>query len=243
MRIKSTAVIIFLVGIFILPKFIWSKPIDISDNKGAYVVILHGIGRTSRSMNEIEKKIAKAGYIPINIDYPSRKHNISELATWLDNTLKSKKLNKSKKIHFVTHSMGGILTRKYIEKYRPENLGRVVMLSPPNQGSEVVDFFKTYYLFKKFYGAAGQEMGTDNPTKKVNFELGIIAGDRTIDYISSFLIIPDADDGKVAVERTKIDGMSDHITLHTTHAFMMKNDNVIKQILYFIEFGKFSRED
>ena len=139
--------------------------------------------------------------------------------------------------------MGGLVIRALLNKYRPKNLGRVVMLGTPNQGSEVADFFKNNPIYKGFFGPAGQQLTTDQANIKdllgtVDYELGIIAGDRSIDPISSTILVG-KDDGKVSVKRSKINGMTDHVVIHTTHTFMMKNKNVIKQTDYFITHGKF----
>ena len=121
------------------------------------------------------------------------------------------------------------------------------MLGPPNKGSEVADFFKGFFLYEKIYGPAGQELGTEHQDYSallggVDFELGVIAGDRSIDPISS-TIIPGPDDGKVGVDRTRLPGMKDHIVIHATHTFMMNNKTVLKQTVHFLKSGEFKRGD
>jgi hypothetical protein len=133
--------------------------------------------------------------------------------------------------------------RAYLSGHNCERLGRVVMLGPPNRGSEVVDRLRGWSLFKKVNGPAGQELGTDpasvpNRLGPVTFELGVIAGDRSINWINSGMI-EGPDDGKVSVERTKVDGMKEHIIIHTTHPMMMKNRHVIRAVLTFLQFGTF----
>ena len=145
----------------------------------------------------------------------------------------------------MTHSLGGILVRSYLARHEISNLGRVMMLGPPNQGSEVVDKLGSWWLFQKLNGPAGNELGTgpDSTPNKLgaaNFCLGIIAGDRSINWINS-LLIPGPDDGKVSVERTKLAGMTDHIVIHATHPFLMRNRSVINQTIYFLENGAFER--
>jgi hypothetical protein len=121
------------------------------------------------------------------------------------------------------------------------------MLGPPNQGSEVVDNLKNTPGFELLNGPAGMQLGTrttDIPKTlgPANFELGVIAGTQSINLIlSSFL--PNPDDGKVSVESTKVDGMHDFVALPTTHPFMMKNDAVINQTVYFLKHGKFKKDD
>ena len=218
-----------------------------AEAKGDYVVMLHGIARTSGNMEKMEKAFAKEGYAVLNIDYPSRKATIENLAEELHPKITAFATDETRKIHFVGHSMGCILARAYIFKHRPKNLGRVVMLGPPNKGSEAADFLKDNFIFQGYYGPAGQELATDNAFDrefgKIDYETGIIAGDRTIDPVSSYLILKGPNDGKVTVENTKAEGMTDHIVIHATHTFIMKNKQAIAQALHFVKNGKFAREE
>ena len=141
--------------------------------------------------------------------------------------------------------MGGLLLRQYLNQHKVDNLGRAVMLGPPNQGSHVVDKLKGVPGFKTINGPAGMQMGTkakDAPQQlpAANFELGIIAGTRSVNPLLSTLL-PNPDDGKVSVEHTKLEGMKDHISLPVTHTFMMKNKKVIEQVLCFLRKGEFKR--
>ena len=208
------------------------------------VVLLHGLARSSRSMSRIEHSLLEAGFLVRNLDYPSTKFSISELATQLQTRILSDRdLQACERIHFVTHSMGGIVVRYLMSKNAISKVGRVVMLGPPNGGSEVVDRIGSWRLFKFLNGPAGQELGTGpestpNRIGPVMFELGIIAGDRSINWINSSMI-EGPDDGKVSVERTKVAGMKDHVVLHTTHPTMLLNREVIAHTLRFLRFGSF----
>jgi hypothetical protein len=205
------------------------------------VILLHGLARSSSSMNVIEKRLHAQGYFVININYPSRDHSIEELAE----KFISKALLKCKDrpVNFVTHSMGGILVRQYLSTHKIENLNKVVMLGPPNNGSEVVDKLCNAPGFSFINGDAGMQLGTGelSITSKLgeaNFDLGVIAGTRSVNLILSTLI-PDKDDGKVSVASTKLDGMNDHIEMETTHPFMMRNEKVIEQVIFYLQEGKF----
>lgn len=217
-------------------------------NKIDTVVLLHGILRTSKCMNKLEKYFLDNGYKTLNITYPSRKKSIEDLATdFLAEKLQ--KLSQEGQIHFVTHSMGGLLLHAYLAKHKIKNMGRVVMLSPPHNGSEIADFFKYHkrlnFIFKKIFGPAGQQLVTNKHEKfkitnknKLNFDLGIIAGDSVINPVG-YVLIKQPSDGTVSVESTKIEGMKDHLTLPVEHVFMVKNKYVMEQSLYFIQHGYF----
>ena len=211
------------------------------------IILLHGLARTEKSMLTLERHLEKHGFHVVNIGYPSRKDNIQTLSVkTIGRAINECERVKPVKIHFVTHSMGGILVRYYLDVNRIHNLGRVVMLSPPNQGSEAVDKLKDYSLFKWLNGPAGQQLGTDkeslpNRIGPPYYEVGVITGDRTINPILS-LLIPGKDDGKVSVERAKLMGMKDFLIVHKTHPFIMNDDDIIKQVIYFIENGRFEKD-
>lgn len=233
--------------LFILAAFVFMLPAPAQAGAGDTVVLLHGIARTNSSMEKMAEALSGKGYKTINVDYVSREKPIEELAKDLQKEIKRHRPETKKKIHFIGHSMGGLIIRAYINKYRPKNLGRVVMLGTPNNGSEVADLLKDNVVYKSYYGPAGQELITDqNGFKKifgkVTYDLGVIAGDRSIDPVSSLFIITGDDDGKVPVTSTKIKGMKDHIIIHATHTFMSSNAEVIQQTGYFLEHGKFLRE-
>lgn len=209
------------------------------------VILLHGLARTASSMEKMEAELQKKGYRVINVDYESRKHPVENLAGMTINKgLELCREVSVEKINFVTHSLGGILVRQYLNERRIPELGRVVMLGPPNQGSEVVDKLRDMPGFEALNGPAGMQLGTsdkDIPRQlgAVDFELGVIAGTRSINLILS-TYLPDTDDGKVTVTSAKVEGMSDFIALPVTHPMMMKNSSVIAQTLHFLEHGKFS---
>jgi pimeloyl-ACP methyl ester carboxylesterase len=209
------------------------------------VILLHGLARTSASMRPLEQALQASGYRVLNVDYPSRTRAIELLSDEvLGAALSNERLRDCAKVHFVTHSLGGILVRQYFATRRDPRLGRVVMLGPPNRGSEVVDRLRGWWAFRWVNGAAGQQLGTDaqsvpNRLPAVTFELGVIAGDRSINWINS-LMIAGPDDGKVSVENTKVAGMKDHLVLHVTHPLMMRDQQVIAAVLMFLHTGCFA---
>lgn len=212
------------------------------------VILLHGLARTSTSMNKMQEALEDEGFKTCNIDYPSTQHRISILAQeHIVPKIKACVGNIDSSIHFVTHSMGGILVRYFAKHALISPMGRVVMLSPPNQGSEVVDALGDTWFFEFVNGPAGKELGTDTGSMPLrlgpaNFEVGIITGSRSINLILS-LMIEGRDDGKVSVERARLEGMKDFIVLASTHPFIMRNAKAITQTIYFLNHGVFKKNE
>jgi pimeloyl-ACP methyl ester carboxylesterase len=211
------------------------------------VVLLHGLARTEKSLLKLEHHLESGGFCVVNIGYPSREKTIQELSVdAIPAAIEQCKSYDASKIHFVTHSMGGILVRYYLEHNEVPDLGRVVMLSPPNSGSKVVDKLGDTRIFKWLNGPAGGQLGTgsDSLPKSLGapkYEVGIITGDRTINPILS-LLIPGSDDGKVSVESAKLQGMKDFLVVHEAHPFIMNDETVLQQVTAFIRNGVFDRD-
>jgi hypothetical protein len=151
---------------------------------------------------------------------------------------------QSRAIHFVTHSLGGILVRYYHDQYGIPKLHRVVMLSPPNRGSELVDRLGGFFLFKWINGPAGMQLSTaetslPNRLGRVDFDLAVIAGSRSLNPFYSSLI-PGEDDGKVAVARARLEGMRAFRIVAKTHTYIMRNYNVISLVVGYLKRGSFN---
>jgi triacylglycerol lipase len=212
------------------------------------VVLLHGLARTWRSMEKLAEALQAEGYYAVNLDYPSRKKTIERLAVEvIPEGIERCKDVSAKRIHFLTHSMGGIVLRYYLASHEIDRLGRVVMISPPNHGSEVADTLRKNVLYRWFMGPAALELGTDGDslTEKLgpaDYSLGIIAGSHYSFFDAWFAsLIPGEDDGKVSVESAKLEGMADFLVVPGTHTFIMANDDVIAQSIHFLRHGHFRR--
>ncbi len=211
------------------------------------VILLHGLTRTARSMHPMKKALTEAGYRVYALDYPSTTKTVEALAAeHLAPLIARCQLEAPERIHFVAHSLGNIVLREYFVSNALPNAGRLVMLGPPNQGSEVVDKLGSFAAYDWINGPAGQQMGTDTQSKSVTLpppplEYGVIAGTRSINWILSCLI-PGPDDGKVAVSRAKIKGMRDFIALPVSHPFIMRDPDAIRYTLHFLRHGRFQEK-
>lgn len=195
----------------------------------------------------IEERLREAGYHTVNLDYPSRKKTIEQIAEeHVPEAIEHCQSYNAEKIHFVTHSMGGIITRKVIKDKRPDSLGKVVMLSPPNKGSNVADALKGRWYYHWINGPAGQQLTTSadslpNTLGPVDYPVGIITGNDPAFFDTWFTtFIPGVNDGKVAVAQARLDGMADFMVVSASHTYIMDADLVQDETVYFLKHGKFS---
>lgn len=208
------------------------------------VILLHGLGRSARSMAPLADALAERGYRVRSLDYPSRRASIDELADELAREVEDCCSRPPVRVHFVGHSLGGILVRAYLARTRPPLLGRVVLLAPPNQGSELADGLADHALLRWLAGPAAAELGTGDASVPrrlgaVDYELGVLTGDRSWSPLRSWLI-PGADDGAVAVARARVEGMRDFRVVPETHTFIMRSPQVAQEVGRFLETGRFS---
>lgn len=206
------------------------------------VVLLHGLGRRARSMAGLGRHLAEEGYAIVNLDYPSRRHPPEELAELLTSEIR-RHVSADQRLHFVTHSLGGVLVRAMLVEELPPNLGRTVMLAPPNKGSELADMLGERVPFRWMLGPTLRRLGTVEDSfprmlPKPQFELGVIAGTSPVNPLSA-AFVSSPNDGIVSVESTRIDGMADFIIVNRSHTFIMYADEVKAEVSHFLREGRF----
>jgi len=208
------------------------------------VILIHGLGRTPLSMMRLEWTLKRAGYDVVNLRYPSRRFTVKQLADeYLDKAVAAH--GQAGRIHFITHSLGGIVLRDYLARQEMTNLGRAVMLAPPNHGSELADRLKQSALGRWILGPAGCQLGTgpqglSDQLGPARFPLGVIAADSAF-YRRFSRLFPGPNDGKVSVQSARLDGMADFLEVPGGHTWIMWRGDVALQILAFLEQGHFAR--
>ena len=229
---------------FLCALFLFLLPQPTMAESPACVILLHGLMRSNSAMDKLERAATEAGYLSVNIDYDSLSAPIEELAPRAINQgLAECRGRQAPQIHFITHSLGGILLRQYLSQEKIPELGNTVMIAPPNHGSEVIDTINSLPGISLVVGPAGLQLGTGTESVPirlgaVNFPVGVIAGDRTINPLLS-LTLPNPDDGKVSIASARVDGMTDFIVLHHSHVFIMRAEDTIRQSLYFLARQRF----
>ena len=252
MRLKWIAIVVVLAAIWWAGMALRAESVvtlattevSVIAEDAEWVVFLHGLARSGKSMRKAAKAFQEAGYNTCIVDYPSTTADIATLARDSVSPAILDCVPEGARVHYVTHSMGGILVRQMAHDALLPLIGRVVMLAPPNQGSEVVDSIGHWRAFDAGNGPAGRELGTDegsvpNSLGPVTFPTGVIAGTRSINWINSSTMIEGKDDGKVSVERTRVEGMADFRVIGATHTFIMKKPEALTLAVRFIYTGSF----
>lgn len=210
------------------------------------VVLLHGLWRSALSMKGLQWQLEERGYQVVNLTYPSLDHPVPELAVLaVEQSIAGCRELGLERVNFVTHSLGGILVREYVQQRHIPGLRRVVMLGPPNGGSQLADYAESATLLQLFMPEAVAQLGTSDASVprrlgRVDFQLGVIAG--TSNWLPFLPGLPDGpNDGTVAVAETIVPGMMDFLEMPVGHTFIMWDDEVIEQVLFFLEHGFFQR--
>ncbi len=211
------------------------------------VILVHGLGRGATSMSWMASRLNEAGFRAVTFDYPSTSEPMEVLVDSLGALVANCCAGEEQTVHFVTHSMGGVLVRTYLTERSPGHEGRVVMLSPPSQGSEIIDAFADTPLLRATLGPSAVRLGTDSTGfashfGPLDFRLGIIAGNLSLNPLGSWLI-PGPDDGKVGVDRTRIEGAADFLVMSATHTFIMNDPEVAEEVVHFLRDGQFRNHD
>lgn len=206
------------------------------------MVLLHGLGRSAYSMRRLETRLGAAGYRTHNLGYPSTRLAPAQLVAWLGRELE-RRCAAAPRVHFVGHSLGGILARAWLAEHALANLGRMVMLAPPNHGSELADLLGTSQLLRWALGPVAPQLGTGpdslpNRLPAPHYEVGVIAGTRPVNLLGAALI-RGRSDGTVSVRSARLEGMTDFATVPASHTFIMESPRVARLVTAFLESGRF----
>lgn len=208
------------------------------------VILLHGMGRTHFSMRSLEKYFKRQGYEVLNESYDSRTTPIEVIAVeHIGKLLGSIESDEYEAIHFVTHSLGGIMLRYYLSHHTIHKLGRIVMIAPPNQGSEVAELYRDKLWYRLATGKPGQQLYMHNnpllrELKPMPTDVGIMIGTKSSDpWFNHAFAGPH--DGKVSVQSARLPEMKDFITVDHGHTFIMNNKKIQQNIKYFLQHGIF----
>lgn len=205
------------------------------------VILVHGLARTEHSMTVLSWRLQLAGYLVASVSYESRSADLAAHAEELRRAVKAC-CQEAHKLHFVGHSLGSIVIRRYLADTPPDSLGRVVWLAPPNRGSELADWVREFPLAAEAMGPAGRALGTDSTDLHAtlpppSYEVGIVTGNSSVNPVGSALI-PGPDDGAVGVERARLEGVPT-LVLPKSHSFIMNSRHTADAVVSFLQTGSF----
>ncbi len=208
------------------------------------VVLVHGLALRGWAMLFLAWSLRRAGYRTLVPNYPSRKFTLEELAGDLIDQV-SAFTRECSQVHFVGHSMGGLMIRLILRSGVVTDRGRIVMLGTPHRGSEIVDKLKDVFIFRRFFGPAGCSLTTDQRFDEAlnlsGYEIGIIAGDLNVSMLAKYCDMPSPSEGRVTVHSSHAIDETDHIVLPVGHTLMLASPTVRDQCLYFLKSGRFAK--
>lgn len=209
------------------------------------VIVVHGFARRARSMNQIATAVHQAGYEVRNIDYDSINQNLNDIKEEVyikfDQYISE---NPDKKIHFIGHSLGGLLVRAYLAENKLDNLGVVILMGTPNKGTKLVNQYEDKWYFS-WLGPVIPELGVGtsqflDALQVPDYTVGVIAGSKPYSRWSAEYLEGDHD-GLITVESAKLEGMHDFIEIEVNHSRMKRDPRVIEQVIYFLEHSQFKK--
>jgi triacylglycerol esterase/lipase EstA (alpha/beta hydrolase family) len=218
-----------------------------TDASDTFVILVHGLRAKSTIFQKMEKALLQQGYNVCRVDYPSTEYTIQALAdTALNEAVRRCQQAGSDTLYFVGHSMGGILIRYFLQENEVSPLGKVVFISTPHHGTELVNKLAWSKLFQNFNGPGGMQLGAaeDDFIQSLNvpdYDFAVIMSKRSINPVESMLI-SGKDDGRVPIESARLEGMQDFVLVKTNHHFSMKNDATIKQVISYLKTGQFVKD-
>ena len=242
--LRLTSLIIFVTFVLNSATYAFFDNNDQRPGNKEVIVLLHGLGRNKASMWLLASRLEEAGYYVQRVGYSSLHQNPDEILKDISSQINQCCQNHTQSVHFVGHSLGGLMVRAYLENNKVDKLGRVVLLGTPNKGAEAADHFSNSWLLD-ILGPTAKALGTDDNSfpsslKPPYYPVGIIAGEIDSNIYDS--VIPGKDDGTVSVEATKIDGMTDFIIIETGHSRMRYSREVADQTIEFIKNGVFNEK-
>jgi pimeloyl-ACP methyl ester carboxylesterase len=250
MRMKKVLTVLVVAGIVAGAYYlIRIAPILTTDNTGAEkVVLLHGFGRSDMSMLLLNSALTEAGYDVYSLEYPSTDEAPEALVAIVGEDINNCCIDAAETVHFVGHSLGGLLLRDYLGRERPGNLGHVVLIGSPNKGSELADADLGIAAQETMLGWAGPSAqalhtGPDGYAASLpapEYTVGVIAGNRGNHVSDKWL--PTPNDGVVSVESARLDGMTDFVEIEVTHWDMRSSPIVAKLVIDFLRHGRFNHE-
>lgn len=242
--IRYLSILIFIIGLIVSASSTVQTQ-QKSTTKKDIVVLIHGLGRGKSIMVPLQERLEVAGFKTVLIDYRSINRSPVQILAEVSKQIDTIRIDTDQQIHFVGHSLGGLIIRAFLDSHSVKNLGKAVLIGSPNKGTPFVDHFRDAWWLK-LVGTAASSLGTDEKSfprslRPPYYPVGVIAGISTTFNNDDF--IPGEDDGIVPVESTKVEGMKDFILVEVSHSSLPKNELVAQHVIEFLKNGNFLKEN
>lgn len=206
------------------------------------MVLLHGLWRGWRAMEPLARALGREGFSTLNLPYPSTRLPIPTLVGRIKSEITT--AFPEQPVHFVTHSLGGILIRALLAEESSVLPGRIVMLAPPNGGSEIVDWSARHPLVRRLLGPAGRSLGSRGfasqlPDLPPDADVAVIMGDRCSLPLFARLL-EDRNDGIVSASKGRIAGLKEFAVIHADHTFIQMHPDAVRLTTGFLKTGNWS---
>ena len=221
------------------PPFPWDRP-QWKEREGPPVVLLHGLWRGWRAMQPLARVLEQEGFSTLNLPYPSARLPLERLVATV--RCEVEKITDTRPINFITHSLGGILVLSLLAEKVSWKTGRVIMLAPPNQGSEIVDWSKKHPMVHRILGPAGRSLSCSSivqnlPTLPSEIDAAVIMGNRCSLPIFKSLLAAD-NDGIVSAQNGYLEGLRGFAVIPADHTFIQMHPETIRLSLQFLKTGE-----
>ncbi len=212
-----------------------------ANNNTTLVVFIHGLWMTGADMWWLRRGMARCGYRVKQFTYSAMRCDVKQNAARL-NAFLEREGEGAEQVHLVGHSLGGLVIRQLFHDYPAQKPGRIVTLGTPHNGSTIAHLFNRHRMGRLLLGKSVVRglLGDMVPWSGTR-ELGVIAGTKDHGIGRACCDLPCPNDGTVAVEETRLPGMTDHIELPVAHSGMLISNEVIRQTAHFLVHGHFAR--
>jgi len=201
------------------------------------VVLVHGIYMNGLDMSLLRRRLEHAGFSALRFSYHSLKNTPLENALALQGCIEK---ISNPVIHYICHSLGGLVVRQLFHLYPEQRPGRIVTLGTPHSTSSAAQKLNQFAPGRMLLGKSTRYgLLGDAPPWHNSHELGVIAGTLRLGFGMFIPGIPRPNDGTVAVAETRLDGMTDHIILPVSHFGMLISSVVARQAIHFLQHGHF----
>jgi pimeloyl-ACP methyl ester carboxylesterase len=204
------------------------------------VIVAHGLFMPGTETRLLRHRLQKAGFRPLLFQFPSVRgtlaQNVERLARFAADAA-------GDRLHFIGYSLGGVVTLHMLLRHRLNRVGRIVCMGSPLTGCRTASWLMQSEFSRGIVGRSLADHSDAGGLSRwdLEYELGIIAGSRSLGVGRLFGQLPEPNDGTVAVDETRLPGATAHITLPVTHTQLMFDRVAARQAANFLRTGAFMR--